>query len=720
MSERQAVKPFSIASLAQELRKSSALEAKIEILDETPFLQDYLKRDTLVQRFIEKASLEEVVVIKSIIAIEQGRVFEGVLKRQFQKKIKKLLKALLPVEKFYESVGGIVGYHARMIELLEPSRFIKPSAKSYYPAEGVDISLETDQVRRFIIDGIKRMPSLAEIYPVGGAADRLKLQDEKTGIALPAARLPFLGKSLLEGMIRDLQSREYLHYKLFGKQQLTPVAMMTSHEKNNHNHIISICEEAKWFGRLKESFRFFCQPSVPTINRQGEWCLLGPMEPFLKPGGHGVMWSLARKAGVFNWFFSLNRSKVVVRQINNPVANTDYGILAFTGVGCQEDKIFGFASCPRQVKTSEGINVLIEIAKEEGYEYTLTNIEYCDFKKFGIIDESITPGNCYSKFCSNTNILFADLQAVLNAVEKCPIPGILINLKKLTYCTQSGEKKEEEMARLESTMQNIADFFPEIYPQPLLEGDRHRLKTFLTYNERRKTISTAKREFTLGASLLETPEGCFLDILKNARELLKERCGIDVPEVSDPIRFFQHGPSFIFLYHPALGPLYSVIGQKIRGGILHPWSELQLEIAEIDIENLNLCGSLLIHADAPMGHFNENEILAYSDKSGKCTLKNVTINNRGIDFEASNIYWKNEIIRHESCRIFLRGNAEFYAENVTLSGDFWIEVDEGERVVIREISGKLEIERRRIIQPTWYWSYTVDDEHRIKLARNRC
>lgn len=719
MKEKETVNFFSISSLAQELKECLSVEDKLGVLQASPPVEDYFKGQTPLKKLMGRLSSEESVVIYSIIAIKQERIFSGFKGGQFKKGIKLLLEQLLPVERFYTAMGGIVGYQARMLDLLSATNSTSKSVANYYPGEGRDISVETEKVRQMTLDGIKMMPKLAEIYPVGGAADRLRLQDERTGEALPAARLPFLGKTLLEGMISDLQSREYLHYKIFDCQILTPVAMMTSREKSNHGHILSICEDKRWFGRPKESFRFFCQPSVPTVNRQGEWCLLGPMQLFLKPGGHGVIWRLARDEGVFDWFFSQERSKVVVRQINNPVANTDNGILAFTGVGCSEDKLFGFASCPRQVKASEGINVVIETPKEAGYEYLLTNIEYCDFKNYGIVDRPVQQGSLYSKFSSNTNILFADLRALLDAISKCPIPGILVNLKKLTYRTEDGQKKEEEVARLESTMQNIADFFTEAHSRPLLKGEFHQLKTFLTYNERRKTISAAKREFTLGASLLETPEGCFIDILKNGRDLLKEYCKVEVPEVSDPTHFFRYGPSFIFLYHPALGPLYSIIAQKVRGGRLHPGSELQLEIAEADIENLDLIGSLLVHSDAPMGHFDENGILTYSERGGKCTLKNVLIRNEGIDFEAPNIYWKNEIIRHQSCHIFLHGNAEFYAENVVLSGDLWIEVRDGERVIAKEIDGKLQIERNKIRAPTWHWKYTVDQSSSIKIAHHK-
>ena len=51
------------------------------------------------------------------------------------------------------------------------------------------------------------------------------------------------------------------------------------------------------------------------------------------------------------------------------------------------------------------------------------------------------------------------------------------------------------------------------------------------------------------------------------------------------------------LFHPALGGLYSVIAQKIRGGRLAKRAEWMMEIAEAHIVNLDLQGSLLIEAD---------------------------------------------------------------------------------------------------------------------------
>ncbi len=713
MSEVIIEELHDLGSLAQNLAKVSLTEEKESLLLQFPVVSQYFNESPSKFYSFSKFSLEERVVLCSVIATDQAeRLLDGEWKID---ELRSLVKPLLEVERFYSSIGGIVGYQCRMLQLLrEEKSSIETQNTRYYPPKGIDISEESRATSLFIRSGIAHLPQLAEIYPLGGAADRLKLREEKTGDALPAARLPFLGKSLLEGLFADLQGREYLYYKIFGKQLITPVAMMTSHEKDNHLHIQSICEEAGYFGRPRSSMKFFCQPLVPTVTKEGKWCLQKPGQLLLKPGGHGAIWRLAIEEGVFAWFIAQGRTKALVRQINNPVAGVDYGLLAFTGIGFKEDKSFGFASCPRQVKASEGINVLIEKKEEEVYRYSLTNIEYCDFKKFGILDEQVTSDSPYSRFSSNTNILFVDLNAIQQAVTRCPIPGILVNLKKITYTSATGQKIEEEVARLESTMQNIADFFVESHTSPLEPEERGDLKTYITYNTRQKTISTAKREFVLGASLLETPEGCFLDLLKNNIDLLL-RCGVQVPQVHNAELFFAQGPSCVFLYHPALGPLYSVIAQKIRAGRISLGSELQLEIAELDMENLDLKGSLLIHAEAIMGH-KVAGILEYSERCGKCRLKNVKIRNRGIDRDLPNVYWKNEIARLETCHIILRGRSEFYAENVTFEGDHFIEVEDGFALYVFQGEEGLEFRKNPLVEGGWKWEYTLTEGGDIHLS----
>lgn len=595
-------------------------------------------------------SAEQKSVLSQMKEIGQAeRVFAGF---EDENNFRELLDKLVLIDRFYREIGGIAGYQKKILELMRGEKVDRFQDASFHSPTFIDISKESKEVEEAALWGLEAMPQMAEIYPLGGAADRLHLVEEGTGKELPAAKLPFAGRPLLEHLIRDLEAREHLYEKRFGAKIVTPIAIMTSHEKNNHLHVAQIFEQFGYFGRPKDSVRFFTQPLVPTVNAKGDWCMAGPLKPVLKPGGHGAIWKLARDVGIFQWLEGLGRKKCLVRQINNPIAGLDYGLLAFTGIGWKKEMLFGFASAPRLLKAAEGVNVLIE----KGSELVLSNIEYCDFDKFGIEDAPLKAGEPYSRFSSNTNILFADLAAIKRAVDECPFPGLLINMKKGTYTSESGEKKEEEMARLESTMQNIADVFVE-----KKKGALKTEKTFVTYNARHKTISTAKKAYIPGKAVQETPENCFYDLLLANRELL-EQCSVKLPPRRTVEEYLAMGPEFLFLYHPALGPLYSIIRKKIRGGVFHLGSELILESSDVSIQNLSLQGSLQIAG------------------RGKVVLENVTIENRGAEWVVP--FWKMAHKRHETVNIILKGQSQFIAQNTHLKGNHTFIVEDGQTLKI--------------------------------------
>lgn len=595
---------------------------------------------------------EEKLAIVQVEKIGQAEsVFSGFVDGSI---FRELLAKLVAIDRFYREIGGIIGYQTKILELLRGDIDEKFSGAQFHSPAFIDISNPNDEVKEAIQWGIDAMPEMAEIYPLGGAADRLHLLEEKTGIELPAAKLVFAGKTLLERLIQDLEARELLYYKKYGVRLTTPIAIMTSHEKNNHAHVMQICEDFKYFGRPKGLFRFFSQPLVPAVTREGSWCMAAPLKPVFKPGGHGAIWKLARDEGIFDWLQSLNRSKCLVRQINNPIAGLDYGLLAFTGIGWKKKMVFGFASAPRLLKAAEGVNVVVE----KGSQIVLTNIEYCDFHKFGIEDTPLVEHEPYSRFSSNTNILFADLNAISNAVKECPFPGLLVNAKKGSFVSLNGEKREEIIARLESTMQNIADVFVEEKKESFITE-----RTFVTYNVRHKTISTAKRAFVSGGSYQETPESCFYDLMLANRELLVS-CNVKLPEKRGVDEYLKYGPEFLFLYHPALGPLYSIIQEKIKGGSFELGSCCILELGEFYASNLQINGKL--------------EVVG----SGSCILENVKISNRGVDWSLSSPFWKMNLKTEESVKIILKGQSQFIARNIEFKGNQTFVVEDGE---IREV-----------------------------------
>lgn len=607
---------------------------------------------------------------------------------------------LLSIDKFYGSIGGLLGYYYLSLKHLRGNE--KKKNVSYFPPQAIDLRTSTRSIREKIYYTLKNLPLLAEIYPLGGAADRLHLVEQHTQKPLPAAKLPFLGKGLLRLLIEDVQAREYLYFKIFKKNVVTPICMMTSLEKDNHSYVLKILKENNWFERGKEHFFLFSQPSVPTIDENGNFCFDFKGKLKKKPGGHGVLWKMLLEKKLFSMLKLLGRKKALVRQINNPIAGIDFTLLAFMGHGLLEDLEFGFIGCDRLKGAKEGINVLVEDKQEKGFSYYLSNIEYCE-QDFSKMDPAC--------FLSNTNILFCDLDKMKETSLTNPFPGTLINYK-MGKCFENGDFTEKKIARLESTMQNISDnlFY---FSKSKLKNPP--LKTFVAHADRLKTISPAKK-FLKNEVFIETPEKAFVDQLKNAALLLKEHCKIEVPAVFDEHKTSFFCPSFLFFYLPALGPLYSIIAQKIRGGSLALYSEVVLEVAELYWRNVHVEGSLRILSSSPLGHKNDSKLF-YSDRGSKVFLKNVTVKNKGLGENKGATYWRNDFQREESAFIQLEENSEFYAENMSLNGDLSFVVEKNTRLTLKQEGARVIQVREKLQKPSWYWEYSVEDDFEISLKK---
>lgn len=697
---------------------------KLSILEKQDESIAFLDLDHPISNIYPNLNDLEKISILSIAVIGQADNVFHVPKHlsDTQTRFKSLLEDLTLFETFYQGIGGIVGYHLEMLKLIcaKKEGINLTESKRIHQAQGISLHEDHEKSDIAVIQGLLALPKMGEIYPIGGAGDRLNLTDEKTGLPLPTAKLNYLGQSLLTCMIKDLQAREYVYFKLFNKQLVTPIAMMTSEAKNNHHFVNQICEANHWYHRKKDSFKLFKQPLAPVLTVDGDWSLSDHLKLFLKPSGHGVIWKLASDLKVFDWFKEHQRPKALVRQMNNPMASTDQGIFALIGIGCSEDKAFGFASCQRIVHAAEGANVLTEVKDEQGYHYAVTNIEYTEFDKYQIKDVPNSPNSPYSIFPANTNILFVDFKEIKKALEKCSIPGMLINMKSdVPLMLPNGDQVMKKGGRLESTMQNIADYMVDTFDEPKEVESELNLRTFLTYNVRRKTISVAKKTYQQDGQINETPEGCYYSLMQNQYELFSKHCQLELPALSSKEDFIAKGPNFHSLLHPSLGPLYSIIAQKIHKGKIATGSEMVLYLSELEVENLSLSGSLLINTDQSMGHLNSDETLVYSNRSGKCSLINVEVDNRGIDRTKSNVYWKNHIHRHEIFQIHLEENAEFYAKDVTFKGDYQIHVPKNTKMIAKmDGQGKVTFEQFHIEQPTWYWTYEIDSQNHVQLKKN--
>lgn len=502
--DREVLVDQDLAQLVADLKISISNKKKVEVLER--FISERGIKYSEKPDFSE----QEKVILYSVLALGQGHVLIGI----DQEELDDLIHSLYAVEQFYRDIGGLVGYHFTCLSLLAKKG---SEEMRCHPPNPIDISCESPLTRQSLLSALKHLDEMAEIYPLGGAADRLSLRKEEAGIFQIAATLEFCEKTLLERLIEDLQAREYLHYKIFGRQITVPIVLMTSEEKGGTTQVNKNFKEKNWFGRRREDIFFFSQPLVPTMDKEGQWSLVGKGKLLLKPGGHGVIWKLAKDSGAFDWLKKSGKTKALMRQINNLVASVDYGLLAFLGIGFDQDKDFGFAACPCTKGVSEGVNVIVE--SEKGL--CLTNIEYCE----GVENLPST--------LANTNLLFVSIETIEQLLQSCPFPGMLVNAKKMKYRDANGLLEEKEVVRLESTMQNIADAL--IEPSEIT-------RSYITLNKRKKTISTIKKEFAFGSSMLQTPEQCYLDLLENGRDLLVNYCHFQVPTLNDSMSFSRMAP----------------------------------------------------------------------------------------------------------------------------------------------------------------------------------
>ena len=624
-----------------------------------------------LENLLSHGSAEEGYVIALSVFLEQfDRLFLGFDALEDRSgALKSLLDILVSTERFYRPIGGLLGYYVQVLQLIaEPDEETRPA---YAPPPFYDMRQKTESVWRYAYEGILRLGEVGAIFTVGGAGDRLKLTDPQTGLALPVASLVFGGRPLLEWLFRDVEGLEYLHYRVFGERVCLPILLMASHEKKNVYEIERLGASHSWFGKAPDHLFVIVQSLVPVVTLDGQWGTLGPAQLMAKPGGHGVIWKLAQDAGAFEWLNKMQVTSLIVRQINNPLGGLDHTLSSLVGAGLKEKKQFGFAACPQRPGFAEGMNVL---AITEDNEAGITNIEYTKFEAERTANPQLFDHQCPS----NTNILFANLHSIAEALKKTPIPGMMVNAKVEAEVVEGEQKQRKAVARLESMMQAIADAM--MVPW---EGHQEKLSTFLALYDREKSISVTKKASPQG---LETPECCLYDWYRAGRRLLKEACSFDLPEEISFEQFVERGPNLSFFFHPALGPLWEIIGQKVSVGRLFEGSELELEIAELYCRNLSLRGSFRLLCSAVTGDTDSLGVRRLGDATGRACLENVTIENDGLEPAPVQAFVSRSVPRKTSCTIRLEGFSELVAKDITLRGDFSLTIPNGVRSTLRQAS----------------------------------
>lgn len=361
---------------------------------------------------------------KTVFEIGQGHIFEVFSNGKLdQLRWQSLMLWLDEIDQFFLPIGGLKGLEKKITEMLYHEAEIPFEAYPYIPKKP---DFDENNFKK----GISYQKNLIEVVVLGGAAERLNFKDEVTQEPLPAFLYPFMGKTLLEWIILDIQSKERLMEELFGESELTPIVLMTSVSKNNKKLLLSFLEEKKFFDRPKSSFFLLEQPLVPYVDRQGKWCLDELQNIQKAPCGHGAVWKLLHDSKELESVIK-EKTHVLVRQINNPVLSFFDTLPLFVQTTLDSPAELALLVTDTLPGAKEGKIIL----KKNG---RFTNLEYIHNEVSDLFG------------FANVNAILMKVDVLNSSVFQNPFPGFLLNFKG------------KERARPEMSMQNIVDSIEDI------------------------------------------------------------------------------------------------------------------------------------------------------------------------------------------------------------------------------------------------------------------
>ena len=134
-------------------------------------------------------------------------------------------------------------------------------------------------------------------------------------------------------------------------------------------------------------------------------------------------------------------------------------------------------------------------------------------------------------FTHECNSMYTNLDAFSSsttlALDSHLIMLVTIHQKKATDSPFAIAHSMHACWCLQNLVDSLAQHFQEAVP-----SERHsELNTFVVYNQRSRVTSSAKRKRPPGSlKIHQTPDGSFLDLQRNARDMLL-RCSFQVPQV---------------------------------------------------------------------------------------------------------------------------------------------------------------------------------------------
>ncbi|MFH1381134.1 MAG: UTP--glucose-1-phosphate uridylyltransferase, partial [Candidatus Omnitrophota bacterium] len=526
-------------------------------------------------------------MIELLLELEQGHLFKGWDEPGINddKKIE-FLNQLVTADKNYP--GGFKKYRENAGRLIEISQEGKNPFEGLTPKvpQGLNLTEMDDNFRSMEQKGLEAANKLSFVMVAGGLGERLGYDGIKVGIPLSLAT----EETYLELYVKKIMAIQKRSNRLNSTNDKIPLVIMTS--GLTHDETIKLLEKNDYYSRhdmKRDQIIIVKQELVPAIaNSNCDFCLEkdNPYNLETKPHGHGDIHMLLTNQGIVDKWVAEGRTHTIfIQDTNGQVVNS---ILAGLGASIENGYDFNFLTVPRDAGEKAG--AITELVAKDG-KATIGNVEYNQLGpllKATVNPEGDVPDpeTGKSPYPGNLNIFIIRNSAYLPVLHATG--GIIAEFVNPKY---ANEQKTEfkSPTRLETMMQDLA---------PNMGAEA---QVGFTNFQKRDVFSPVKNDMATGA---ENPtKGNYPDSMptgeadyyKYGRKLLA-MAGVDVNVEGKErkTRGVPYSEGAKVVLSPSFATTSIDVSDKIKGGTISDNSTLIIDGEDINIEDINLNGTLVI------------------------------------------------------------------------------------------------------------------------------
>ncbi|MFA5380201.1 MAG: UTP--glucose-1-phosphate uridylyltransferase, partial [Dehalococcoidia bacterium] len=585
-------------------------------------INEYLKKNNMIKVNTNNMLLEsmlegmiqegwELEVIKQLLEMKQEHLFEnweksGVndgLKIDFLKQIKSI-NGTYPgkVTRYMENARREI---ASAVRGDNPFEGLSPRVP-----EGAELTGIDDNYHMLEEIGIERANRIAVVMVAGGLGERLGYSGIKVSIPLSLVTMD----TYLDWYLKNTLALQEKSNRINVTNYHIPFVIMTSPDTDARTkellesrgfRVVEENDEGQ-YSRYEGSdldVEIIRQGAVPAVKDvEGNFTLEQPEAEqdqatgknkagnYLlktKPHGHGDVHMLLEHYGLVDkWIRDGRTHTVFIQDTNGQVFNA---IPAGIGVSVELGLDFNFLTVPREAGAKVG--AIVDLVRRDGSVMT-ANVEYNQLEPV-LMASGHVEGDAADKqtgkspYPGNLNIFIVKNTSygrVLNATGG--VIGEFVNPK----FADSTRKAFKTATRLETMMQDLAKVM----------GERSKVG-FTNFNER-DVFSPVKNSLAGGAENVEK-KGIYpdtmatgeADLYKYYRKLLKMAgVDIDVEGQKKVTQGIPYSEGAKVVLSPAFGRTVKEVLGKVKGGRISGRSTLYLEGEGIEIEDLDLDGTLIV------------------------------------------------------------------------------------------------------------------------------